>query len=150
MQYRDTMHFNWKIGALAAVVIGILAYLYVKRADLILGFQNQKAGPGDYTFTMYYADWCGHCKNAKPGFESLSSSGPVIVNGKKCTVQMVSPEKEPEKAKGKPIRGFPTFLFESPDGQIVEYKGERDTTAYMKFINDSLGSGAETMPDATE
>ena len=138
------MQFNWKILLLAATVIGILAYIYVNRVKLISGFQN-KAGntPGEYTFTMYYADWCGHCKNAKPDFKSLSSKGPIIVNGKKCTVQMVSPEKEPEKAAGKPIRGFPTFLFESPDGQIVEYKGERDADAYLKFINETLGSGAE-------
>jgi thiol-disulfide isomerase/thioredoxin len=144
------MQFNWKIVALATVVIGILSYLYFKRVELVSGFQNQKAGPGDYTFTMYYADWCGHCKNAKPGFQSLANSGPVVVNGKKCTVQMISPEKEPEKAQGKPIKGFPTFLFESPDGQIVEYKGERNTDAYMKFINETLGGGAETTPDAME
>jgi thiol-disulfide isomerase/thioredoxin len=140
--------FNWKIGLLAAVVIGIMAYLYLKRADLIQGFQNK--GPDGYTFTMYYADWCGHCKNAKPDFENLASSGPVVVNGKKCTVQMVSPEKEPEKAKGKPIRGFPTFLFESPNGEIVEYKGERNADGYLKFINETLGGGAETTPEATE
>ena len=136
------MWFNWKTGALAAVVIGILAYFYMNRATLILGFQNKKtSGSGEYTFTMYYADWCGHCKTAKPGFKSLAESGPVVVNGKKCTVQLVSPEKEPEKAKDKPIRGFPTFLFESPDGQVVEYKGERNTDSYLKFINDTLGGG---------
>ena len=137
------MWFNWKTGALAAVVIGVLAYLYFKRTDLILGFQNPKVGSGDATFTMYYADWCGHCKTAKPAFEKMASSGPVIVNGKKCTLQLVSPEKEPEKAKDKPIRGFPTFLFESPEGQVVEYKGERNTDAYLKFINETLGGGAE-------
>jgi thiol-disulfide isomerase/thioredoxin len=139
------MQFNWKIGTLAAVVIGILAYLYFNRTILMLGFQNKNTNTtGDYSFTMYYADWCGHCKNAKPDFESLASSGPVIVNGKKCNVNMVSPEKEPEKAKDKPIRGFPTFLFESPNGQIVEYKGERNADSYLKFINESLGGGAAT------
>lgn len=144
------MWFNWKTGALAAVVIGILAYLYIKRESLILGFQNQKVGPGDATFTMYYADWCGHCKTAKPAFEKMASSGPVIVNGKKCTLQLVSPEKEPEKAKDKPIRGFPTFLFESSEGQVVEYKGERNTEAYLKFINDNLGGGAEVTPGSAD
>ena len=144
------MQFNWKIALLAGVVIGILGYLYVKRVDLISGFQNQTPGPNDHTFTMYYADWCGHCKTAKPGFESLAKAGPIIVNGKKCTLRMVSPEKEPEKAKDKPIRGFPTFLFESPDGQTVEYKGARDADSYLKFINETLGGGAETTPAAAE
>ena len=143
------MQFNWKIGLLAAVVIGILAYLYLQREKLIQGFKN--AGPGEYTFTMYYADWCGHCKTAKPAFEKLASSGPVMVNGKKCMLQMVSPEKEPERAKDKPIRGFPTFLFESPDGQVVEYKGERNTEAYLKFINETLGGEAfSNGPESTQ
>ena len=140
---------NWKLWILAAAVIGVLFYLYQARTVVISGFQNP-SDPNAYKFTMYYADWCGHCKTAKPGFESLKSSGPVMVNGKKCEFQMVSPEKEPEKAKGKPVRGFPTFLLESPDGQIVEYKGSRDSDAYLKFINDTLGSGAETTPGTTE
>ena len=140
---------NWKLWLLGAVVVAALAYLYQIRTSIISGFQNP-SDPNAYKFTMYYADWCGHCKTAKPGFEKLKSSGPVIVNGKKCEFQMVSPEKEPEKAKGKPVRGFPTFLLESPDGQIVEYKGSRDSDAYLKFINDTLGSGAETTPGATE
>lgn len=139
------MVFNWKILLLAAVVIGILAYFYFQSSTLLQGFQN-KAGPGDYTFTMYYADWCGHCKTAKPAFQKLANSGPVVVNGKKCSFQMVSPEKEPEKAKGKPVKGFPTFLFESPQGEVVEYKGERNGDAYLKFINDTLGGGAEVTP----
>jgi hypothetical protein len=33
---------------------------------------------------------------------------------------------------------------------MVEYKGERNTDAYMKFINETLGGGAETTPDAME
>jgi thiol-disulfide isomerase/thioredoxin len=140
---------SWKLWILAAAVIGVLFYLYDARTVIISGFQNP-SDPNAYKFTMYYADWCGHCKTAKPGFESLKSSGPIIVNGKKCEFQMVSPEKEPEKAKGKPVRGFPTFLLESPDGQIVEYKGSRDSDAYLKFINDTLGLGAESTPAAAE
>ena len=139
---------SWKLIFLAVAILGLLAYM---AREGFTGKTTEKfQNASEYTFTMYYADWCGHCKTAKPGFEKLKSSGPVIVNGKKCEFQMVSPEKEPEKAKGKPVRGFPTFLLESPDGQIVEYKGSRDSDAYLKFINDTLGSGAETTPAAAE
>ena len=99
---------------------------------------------------MFYADWCGHCKTAKPGFEELSKKGAINVNGKKCTLRLVSPEKEPDKAKGKPIKGFPTFLMDTPGGETVEYRGERNTDGYLKFINDTLGGGASTTPDALE
>ena len=140
---------NWKLILLALVILGLLGYLYKVQFSTLQGFQSG-AGPNEYTFTMFYADWCGHCKTAKPGFEELAKKGAVTVNGKKCTIQLVSPEKEPQKAKDKPIKGFPTFLMETPDGQTLEYRGERNTDGYLKFINDTLGDGAETTPDAVE
>ena len=49
-----------------------------------------------------------------------------------------SAEKEPDAAKGKPIKGFPTFLMETADGQIAEYRGERTTAGYLEYINKVL------------
>lgn len=130
--------------AIAASLVLVALYIYMRGGN-IQGFQN----PSDPTFTMYYADWCGHCKKAKPDFQDFMAKGPIDVNGKKCNIQMVSPEKEPEKARGKPIKGFPTFLLEMPDGRILEYRGERSTDGYLKFINETLG-GAATGNVATE
>ena len=133
---------NWKLVLLGIAVLFVMIYL--SRAKLsatpfdIQGFQNAS----EYTFTMYYADWCGHCKKAKPEMEELVKKGVIEKNGKKCQIRMISPEVEPEKAKGKPIKGFPTFLMESADGQIVEYKGERSTDAYLEFINKNLSGGS--------
>lgn len=132
------MKFNWKtIGLAAALLLLVLGALYIvtKKKE---SFQN----PSMPTFTMYYADWCGHCKSAKPEFESLVAKSPLDINGVKCNVRMVSPEKEPDLAKGKPIKGFPTFLMETPDGKVVEYKGGRSTDEYMKFLNSTLGGAS--------
>ena len=135
---------NWKLYGIALVVIIILVALWRgRRSD---GFQN----PSEPTFTMYYADWCGHCKTAKPAFEEMMKKGPIDVNGKKCQIRMVSPEKEPEKAKGKPIRGFPTFLMETPDGKTVEYRGPREPNGYLEFINKTLGGKVGDVSGDTE
>lgn len=132
--------WNWKHVAIAVAAGVVLIALYIySRGGSIQGFQN----PSDPTFTMYYADWCGHCKKAKPDYQDFMAKGPIEVNGKKCVIQMVSPEKEPEKARGKPIKGFPTFLLEMPDGRILEYRGERNTEGYLKFINESLGGNVQ-------
>lgn len=132
------MKVNWKtIGLALAVVLLILGAAYVIRNQKE-SFQN----PNMPTFTMYYADWCGHCKTAKPEFESLAAKSPLDINGVKCNIRLVSPEKQPDLAKGKPIKGFPTFLMETPDGKIVEYKGSRSTDGYMKFINETLGGAS--------
>ena len=64
---------------------------------------------------------------------------PHTINGQKCVIQMVSPEKEPEKAKGKNVKGFPTFLLEMPDGVTKAYEGERTSAAILEFLNTTLG-----------
>jgi thiol-disulfide isomerase/thioredoxin len=137
---------KWKLIAIAAVVIVLLAAMWYGNGASSESFQN----PSEPTFTMYYADWCGHCKAAKPAFEKMAKNGPIDVNGTKCHIRMVSPEKEPEKAKGKPIRGFPTFLMETPDGKAVEYRGAREPQGYLEFINKTLGGKEGDVSGDTE
>jgi thiol-disulfide isomerase/thioredoxin len=141
------MKLGWKNIALGvAVLLLVGALFYISTKPPTESFQN----PTMPTFTMYYADWCGHCKTAKPEFESLVAKSPMDINGVKCNVRMVSPEKQPELAKGKSIKGFPTFLMETPDGKSVEYKGPRSTDGYLKFINETLGGSVGDVSGDTE
>ena len=79
------------------------------------------------------------CQQAKPAYMEFMKQGTVNVNGTPCTIRMISPEKEPDAAKGKNIKGFPSFLLETVDGKTVEYTGERSTAGYMSFLNANLG-----------
>ena len=128
---------NTKTIILIVVGVGLLATLYYMSKRGVQGFQN----PSEPTFTMYYAPWCGHCKAAKPEFDEFAKNGHVMIGGTKCVVRSVDPEKQPGEARGKPIRGFPTFLLEKPDGTIVEFKGKRGTDGYLEFLNKQLGGG---------
>jgi thiol-disulfide isomerase/thioredoxin len=125
-----------KMLLLAGVVVAILVslFLYSRRLS---GFQNP--GPAMNTFTMYYADWCPHCKSAKPEMEELVAKSPMTIGSTKCNIRMIQPEENPDEAKGKPIKGFPTFLLETTDGEVVEYKGKRETSGYLAFLNEKLG-----------
>lgn len=134
-QVRYRMAYTWKDALLVFAVLLLLIGLWYASSGSNESFQN----PTEPTFTMYYADWCGHCKTAKPEFEKLVAKSPMDVNGVKCKIRLVSPEKQPELAKGKQIKGFPTFLMETPDGKMVEYKGPRSTDGYLAFINKTLG-----------
>ena len=101
------------------------------------GFQNP--APAMKTFTMYYADWCPHCKTIKPEFTEFSKSGSITVGSTNCQIRLIDAAKNPDAAKGKPVKGFPTFLLETTDGKMVEYQGERNTEGWLKFINEKLG-----------
>lgn len=140
------MKFAWKPFLLVVAILALLVALWYTYGQKKESFAN----PTVPTFTMYYAEWCGHCKTAKPEFEALVAKSPMDVNGVKCNIRMVSPEKEPQLAKGKSIKGFPTFLMETPDGKAVEYKGSRSTDGYLKFINETLGGSAGDVTGSEE
>jgi thiol-disulfide isomerase/thioredoxin len=130
---------QWKlilILVVAAAVVGYLGYNFFYGSTQ--GFQN----PSEDTFTMFYADWCPHCKTAKPDFKNWMDQGPVKVGSKSVKLRMV--EQGADKAgemKKKKVQGFPTFLLETTDGQVVEHKGSRSTEGYLKFLNATLGGG---------
>jgi thiol-disulfide isomerase/thioredoxin len=139
---------SWKMLLLIFAVLSLLGLLTMYglgitvNRGLLQGFQD--GAPAMNTFTMYYADWCGHCKTAKPEFSEFAKQGILTIGNEKCKIRLISPEKEPEAAKGKNIKGFPSFLLETVDGKTVEYSGERNTAGYMSFLNANLGVKADT------
>jgi len=135
---------NWKVILLVILTVALLALvaMFFFGSRLVQGFQTQSGpGPAMNTFTMYYADWCPHCQSVKPEFTEFSKTGPIDVKGKPCQVRLIDAAKNPEAAKGKPVKGFPTFLLETTDGQVLEYQGERNTNGWLAFINSNLGGG---------
>ena len=134
---------SWKMILLIIAIVGILGLLTMYglgisfNRGLVQGFQS--GAPATNTFTMYYADWCGHCKAAKPEFTEFMKQGQINVGTQNCKIRMISPENEPDAIKGKNIKGYPSFLLETVDGKTVEYTGERNTAGYMSFLNANLG-----------
>lgn len=117
-------------------VVALLVLLRFISTSYSEGFTDSLKGAD--TFTLYYADWCPHCKAVKPAFEEWAKNGFVSVAGRNIKVRMVQPEKEPEKAAGKEIKGYPTFMLETADGKSVEYQGDRSPDAYMAFLEENL------------
>ncbi len=119
-------------GAMIVVAL-VLIYFYgvSRRAE---GFSDS----GVSSFTMYYVDWCPHCQTAKPDFEKLKSESPLQVNGKQVEINMVNPENEPDAAKGKPVKGYPTILLQKASGETVEYQGERTYGPFKDFLKENV------------
>lgn len=66
------------------------------------------------------ADWCSHCQKAKPEMERVASMvGSVI------PVYAADADQHSAQIQKWGVRGFPTIFFMTPDGQMVEYAGER-------------------------
>ena len=128
-----------RIYYLVAIVIGLLVLLRFIN-DSAEGFTGSAptALTGADSFTMYYADWCPHCKSVKPAFEEWSKNGFVTAAGRNVSISSVQPEKEPEKVAGVQVKGYPTFILKTSEGKSVEFKGERNPEGYMKFLEEEL------------
>jgi len=123
---------------LVGIIVALLVLLRVIHASTE-GFTGSAAtSTGGDSFTLYYAEWCPHCKSVKPAFAEWAKNGFVSVGGKNVAVSMVEPEKQPEKAKGKSIKGYPTFILETADGQVFDYEGERTPAGYQKFLEEKF------------
>jgi thiol-disulfide isomerase/thioredoxin len=109
----------------AVVILMFIRYVYPDGPD---GFQSAP------TFTLYYADWCPHCKTIKPVFEEWSKKGSVVVGGKTIFVEMVEADKNADKLKGKPVKGYPTFLLET-NGAFKEFDGDRTAAGWESWLS---------------
>ncbi len=122
---------------LLGVVIGLLVLLrFIQRSKE--GFQS---GSGADTFTLYYAEWCPHCKTIKPAFKEWAKNGFVTAAGKQVKVRMVEQGENPEEVQAKGIKGFPTFILETAEGKTVEFQGDRTPEEYLKFLETELQVG---------
>lgn len=121
---------------LIGVLIGLLVLLrFIQRSKE--GFANDIAGAAD-TFTLYYAEWCPHCKTVKPAFQAWAKNGFVTAAGKNVKVRMVEQSENPQEVAAKGVKGFPTFMLETAEGKTVEFQGERTPEAYLQFLEEQL------------
>ena len=88
------------------------------------------------TVYMFGVDWCPHCVSTKPEFEALGST--QTIGGKTVNIVMVNPEKEPEKATGFEISGYPTLILQKADGTKTPYSGPRTTPEFRRFLESSV------------
>ena len=97
----------------------------------------------DYRLLFFYANWCPHCKSAKPEMEKVKAEldkGPV--NGK--TVKLVeydctepSPEMESIMDKYQ-VSSYPTILLVSSDGKVTPFENKPTKDAVMNFLNSKV------------
>jgi thiol-disulfide isomerase/thioredoxin len=122
------MHLYILLGILVLILVVFKLY-----GSSVLGFQNQAAG-GELLICK--AEWCGHCKRAMPDFQKLVSSSPITkADGSSVTVRLLDSDADADEIKNLNVRGFPTILYQSSDGSVSNYNGERTAAAITAFVN---------------
>lgn len=89
-------------------------------------------------FVMFFAPWCGHCKNLAPTWNELAKiynkddASPVTIAKVDCT-------EETALCGDHEITGFPTLkLFEKGGKAFKRYSGRRDLEALKNFVQEQV------------
>lgn len=121
---------------IVSVILILLALTYLGKTSE--GFANSYGETNERgTFTMYYADWCPHCKTAIPIFKDFMGTGIIQVNGQPIKLKMIE-EKQIQKGVDPDIKGYPSFLYSDSAGRVVEFDGPRNADGFMKFLETQI------------
>jgi protein disulfide-isomerase A6 len=116
-----------------AVLLILLVLLRLYMNNYHEGFEGSSKG-----IIICKASWCGHCKTAAPEFNKLLSASPITLkDGSKATVKILDADNDKDEISKLKIKGYPT-IFVKNDSQMIEYPGERTSSAIIDFFNEML------------
>lgn len=130
------------------VIIVIFYYFYYVAPSLNPKYEpNSEPSKGSSSsnkseLLFFYADWCPHCKAAKPIWNELKSEYEnKIINGYKIIFTEVDCSEETtevEKLMNQySVEGYPTIKL-IKDGQVIEYDAKPSRETLIKFLNNVL------------
>jgi len=130
-------------------VLGFLYYYYYISPKLKSSYRaNSERVPegsvqnNSAELLFFFADWCPHCKAAKPIWNDLKSEYEnKTINGYKivfteidCSTETAETEQMMNKYN---IEGFPTIKL-LKDGQVIEYDAKPSKETLTQFLNTVL------------
>lgn len=91
---------------------------------------------------FFYANWCPHCKTAKPIWNELKSEYEnKTINGYKITFTEIDCSEETDEVEKLMnqynIEGYPTIKL-IKDGQVIEYDAKPSKETLIKFLETVL------------
>ena len=78
---------------------------------------------------MFYAPWCGHCKNLKPKYEQAArnNSNPLIKFAR------INCDEHKSTCGNYGVQGYPTLKVFLPGGKVEDYNGGRDESSLLSI-----------------
>ncbi len=94
--------------------------------DEMEGLDLEEFSNNNVIIRMFYVDWCGYCKKAKPGYmQFMKQYNDTQISGKNVRVEMVNCEENDANAQLAAkfgVKGYPTIIA-VVDGKKETYEG---------------------------
>jgi thiol-disulfide isomerase/thioredoxin len=124
--------------AIVVAVIALIGFWLYKNVLPKLRKEGMAGAVGgaskSVTATLYYTEWCPHCKSVKPEWTQLKQAlDGQVISGKAITIAAVDCEADKAAATAAGVKGFPTIQI-TVDGQTTDYTGDRTFAAFKAFI----------------
>ena len=146
MQFFD--YINW-YHILIVCLLVIIIFLIFTRSSCVCPINSQENFNSEIDnnnqtnadfigeIVLYYASWCGHCKNTMPEWDKFTEYAKNSMTNLKVT--KINCENENEKiCSQKEIKGYPTIILYPKNKPSVEYQGERNKGKLIEFILNNI------------
>lgn len=94
-------------------------------------FEQVTRDPTKTVFVLFFAAWCGHCKNVLPKWADLAE---IFADHSQVVIAKLDVTANEVRI---PLQGVPTFMLFSRGNSIV-YDGAREIAAMQKFVEGHL------------
>ena len=91
------------------------------------------------SFVVFYASWCGHCKNMVQSYIELANQlkgcvdgGTVFIGAFNCANNSSPGYTQIAKLCG--VSSYPTIKYIKPDGMLIRYEGGREPADFINFL----------------
>jgi protein disulfide-isomerase A1 len=108
---------------------------------------NEILFAGKNVLMEFYAPWCGHCKNLEPVYNEL---GEAFKGNDKVVIAKMDATANDVPDQRFDVKGFPTLMFISAEGEISKYEGGRTLEDFSKFLQEKVGAEPAAKEDAKD
>lgn len=116
-----------------------------KLEELTSGSYGRFLKENQYTFVLYYVDWCMFCQMVKPVWEKFSKHLPSLRPNVK--IAQLNCVKEAALCQATKIAGYPSFImFKGVNPLEEDYHDERTVAAFTKYVTRIADTPAEQHP----
>jgi protein disulfide isomerase family A protein 5 len=88
------------------------------------------------TLVIFYAPWCGHCKNARPFLEQAATT--LKDNKSVAAIAAVDCTKETLLATRFEIKGYPTIKYFQNGEYLEDYIGKRTKYDFLQYLDTKM------------